>query len=302
MPRAPRHRSFVFTLNNYTDNDLDHLRDEFAADARIAAGTPHIKYLCFGKEVSTGGTPHLQGFVQFKRVKPFDFVKKVISPRAHLEVAHAGPYIAAGYCKKGKQSHEEWEEFKMDGPNYGLEADVTEYGEAPVSDEQRGQDEKTRFETAYALAKEGDLEEIDKDILVRYYSTLKKIKTEHQVLPEQMDVLDFHWYTGPSGTGKSRKANLENPGAYRKNVNKWWDGYDGQSCVIIEEWSPHHHVLANHLKVWLDHYPFSAETKGGHVCIRPPRVIITSNYTVEECFPLQADHEPLLRRLQVTQF
>ena len=27
-------------------------------------------------------------------------------------------------------------------------------------------------------------------------------------------------------------------GYFEKNIDKWWDGYHGQHCVLIEEWHP----------------------------------------------------------------
>ena len=58
--------------------------------------------------------------------------------------------------------------------------------------------------------------------------------------------------------------------------------------------------LADRLKVWADRYPFPGEIKGGRIeGIRPLKVIVTSNYTPEECFPNSNDLEPILRRFKV---
>ena len=47
---------------------------------------------------------------------------------------------------------------------------------------------------------------------------------------------------------------------------------------------------------------FSAEVKGGSMCIRPRRIIITSNYSLEQCFGDPAVLEPLRRRFKVKHF
>jgi len=36
--------------------------------------------------------------------------------------------------------------------------------------------------------------------------------------------------------------------------------------------------------------------------IRPKKIIVTSNYTIEECFPNVQDHLPLKRRFKVKHF
>jgi len=263
-----RSRNYTFTVNNYTDDDLSILQDM------------ECKYLVYGREVGDSGTPHLQGTICFSTLKTLKAVSKLI-PRAHLEQCVALEQ-SIEYCKK--------------------EGQVFEKGTKPATQKEKGILGKRVYEDAWELAKSGDVDSIHPSLRFRYYSTIKRIQSDYQVVPPQISELDFHWWYGPTGTGKSRTARSENPDAFIKNTNKWWCGYKGQSCVIIEEWSPSHECLADKLKQWLDHHPFNAETKGGSMCIRPPKIIITSNYKLEDCFTKTEDYYALERRLKMRLF
>ena len=98
--------------------------------------------------------------------------------------------------------------------------------------------------------------------------------------------LENLWYVGPPGTGKSLCAREKFPEHYLKALNHWWDGYAGESTVIIDEWElTSGKFLGHHLKIWADRYAFKMEVKGSTLPPqRPKRIIITSNYTIEECF------------------
>lgn len=263
-----RTRAYVYTLNNPTE-----------ADEAAVVSVPSV-YHVYGRETApTTGTPHLQGFIYFAAGKTPSAVSRLL-PRCHIEVAR-DIQAAILYCKK--------------------DGDFWESGTPPMSQKRKGEVEQERYEEAWQLAKKGRFEEIPADIRLRHISALLRVHALFQEVPASQEVLDFHWWYGPSGSGKSRHARQENPEAYLKLPNKWWDGYQGQDCVIIDEWSPSHSVLADHLKRWADHHPFAAEVKGGTICIRPPRIIITSNYTMDECFPDQ-ENEPLKRRFKIKEF
>lgn len=87
-----RPTAYVFTINNYTGDDL-------RAVERIAEGTDYI--IIYGKEVGAQGTPHLQGFItkNYESEMRRERVKKLLGGRAWFEPAK-DIYSAIGYCMK----------------------------------------------------------------------------------------------------------------------------------------------------------------------------------------------------------
>lgn len=91
MSQQSRSASWCFTLNNYNDETQRLLR--------LCAESPDVTSLIFGREVSSTGTPHLQGFLRFINRKRFRLVQAFLPQGAHLEVAR-NPGQAYEYCKK----------------------------------------------------------------------------------------------------------------------------------------------------------------------------------------------------------
>lgn len=90
---ATRIRGFVFTLNNYTE-------EEYAA--LLAVAHSQAKYYIFGKEhAPTTGTPHIQGYIYWKNGKTIEASRKLLPRRvSNHEPALGSPDQNYIYCSK----------------------------------------------------------------------------------------------------------------------------------------------------------------------------------------------------------
>lgn len=264
-----RSRGYCFTINNPTEEDEDCIE-------RLITSA---QYVCVGSEVGDSDTPHYQGYVYFKEKKSFNQIKNWL-PRAHIEQQRGTHKQAIDYCKK--------------------DGNFKEWGDMPVGPEGQG----SKFKEALQLARQGKLREIEDKypaIFLRYHSKLQGLfKPERPVI---LSDLANEWWYGETGTGKSRELWERFPEHYQKSLNKWWDGYQNEEVVAIEEWSPKNEITSSFLKIWADRYPFTAKIKGGTLQkIRPKKIIVLSNYTIEECFPNTQDLGPIKRRFKVKHF
>lgn len=243
-------RRWCFTLNNPTVEELINVE--------------LCDYLVYGTEVGENGTTHHQGYACFKKPYRLSGVKKILS-RAHWEVARGSPTEASVYCKK-------------DGV-------YVEFGTLPTTSSNRmAATNKRNWDAAFESAKKGDFESISAHMKIQYYHAFKRIKQDYMQPAADLEDVSGIWYYGPSGVGKSRLARLLHPGFYQKPANKWWDGYQEQPYVLIEDIDKVHNVLSHHFKLWADRYSFPAEMKGTTVQIRPKKIVVTSNYHPGEIF------------------
>lgn len=276
-----RTKKWCFTLNNYTAEDCQKIE------------AIECEYLIYGKEVGDQGTPHLQGFIYFTNRRTFNTVKKLLGDKCHIEAAKGSIKENIAYCSK--------------------DGDVFIKGVEPEEqNEKGGQATKRKWEDAQKAAKEGRFEDIPPDLWIRYRNSFKQEYQEQRI--ESVKVIDgndktlqkhFFWIWGPTGTGKSHLARQmakqiaphEEP--FLKQLNKWWSGYKMQKVVIIEELSPNIcNMMASYFKNWCDKWPFSAETKGGafEKGIRPEYIIMTSNYSIDDCFENAVDRDAMKRK------
>jgi len=249
---------WCFTINNPRSNYKD------------LNGIKNWEYMVVGNEVGENGTKHLQGFLAYKTRTKFSTIKNQI-PMAHIEKMLGTPQQASDYCKK--------------------EGNFEEYGVIPdyQGGSTGGQKKAENYRKVIKQCEENDLEAVKGDnpaLYFLHYSTVKRIAMDApQANIKPLDKLENEWIWGATGLGKSFTARQENPGAYIKTHNKQWNQYNGEDNVIIDDLSlTSSNWIGEHLKQWADHYLFPADVKYCQKTIRPKKIIVTSNYSIEEMF------------------
>lgn len=139
-------RRWLFTLNNYTEEDLEHFKS--LSDV--------VTYVIWGKEVGENGTPHLQGYLELKTRRRMNGVKELLCERVHLEIARGTQEENKKYCSKQDTEFYERGEPIRDGGSYQVQ----------------------RWEAARQAAKEGKVDEIPADIYLRYKRTFDELAKE----------------------------------------------------------------------------------------------------------------------------
>lgn len=265
-------RSFTFTWNNPTEESAAILT-KLSAD-----------YVLYGKEVAPEtGTPHFQGYVYFKNKRSLPSVIKKLKG-AHVEVAKGSPDQNYTYCTKG--------------------GDFTEIGIKPLSPKEKGQKEKDRWQAIKYAVNEGKMEDLDFSLVVKHDKAFERQYFRYmQSGVPKWNEHDSEWWHGPTGTGKTRQAEELYPDAYKKMLNKWWDNYKFQEVVLIDDLDPTHELkFGAALKHYADHYRTRVEFKGGSAEINPKKIIVTSQYLIEEVFKDPETVAALKRRFRVTHF
>lgn len=237
---APQAYRWVLTLNNYTEDDYKDLCD-----------LP-VQYSIIGKEVSATGTPHLQAYFNFgvrNRLR-LATVKKY-APKGHWEVAKGNDEQNKAYCSKG--------------------SDFIEHGTI-ITQGQRT-DLHSIVSGIKSKRKWNDLVDESPTAVVKYARGLDRLR-QHYV--EKRDwKTEVLILTGPPGTGKSRWALKNTTCAYWKPSGIWWDGYEYDEEVVIDDFEGEF-PYSTFLKI-CDRYPTQVPTKGGFKEFTARKLIIISN-------------------------
>ncbi|BBI18985.1 replication-associated protein [Circovirus ialtag] len=267
---APAYR-WCFTVNNWTE-------EEYGLIASIPRSS--VKYLIIGKEVGESGTPHLQGFVNFKKKLRRSALKRLPGfTRAHVQSANGTDLENQRYCQKGGQYLE------IGCPSRpGKSSALTE----AIQDLQRSR---------------GNLNEVARmhpEVYVRHGRGLRDYVFTAGLVGQRAWKSEVIVIIGKPGVGKTRYVNREVEGktVYWKPRGPWWDGYMNHEVVIFDDF--YGWVAFDELLRVCDRYPLKVPVKGAFVEFVAKYVYFTSNKPPEEWYDkenIRGNIEAFFRRI-----
>lgn len=253
MPKEKRKRAYCFTINNWTEEDLNGVKDI------------SCNYIIAGDEVGDNGTRHIQGYVEFENAKTFSRVKKLL-PRAHIEPRRGTPLEASDYCK-------------MDGKVLYESGELSQQG-------QRSDLAEVAVQIANGTLNENQLLAVDPYMYHQYGRTINKLQDLALRQRYRTEATQGIWYTGPTGAGKSHTAfEGYHPDTHYvvPNDGGWWDGYTGQETIIINEFRGE--IKYKELLEILDKWPKTVRRRGREPApLLAKTCIITSKLRPEEVY------------------
>lgn len=249
---------------------------------RIDKGDDRVIYYVYGREKcpDTGKT-HWQGFLQVKNALSLNAIKAIINDEddeTHIEKMRGTAKEASDYCKKDGKIHEYGE---IRGGKQGdrndlkrLKEGVKEGKTMKLMDEDINSATSIKFVENYS----------------KYWGPVRKWKTI------------VIWYYGATEMGKSRDA-FEEAGEdvyVCMETSQWWEGYDGQNNVIIDDFRADFSKFHYLLKLF-DRYPMRVQIKGGSKQFVANKIWVTCPYHPSKVYKERnkEDIQQLLRRIDV---
>lgn len=234
-------------------------------------------YYCIStKEVCPStGRMHYHAYVRLKKKRRFSAMGRLFG--CHIEPIKPHP------VSKEPMHYETMQYTKKEGC-------FAEFGIPP-----QPRSENTKpcpYRECIDLARAGNLDQIRDNFPKMYVHHLSKWRDIHGTEQCKVQFLNRKclWIHGLSGVGKSRWVQTKFPNAYRKNAEEQhFERYRNEEVVVIEDMMPHHRAHWTHpLLMCSDIYAYMPKVRYGSVCLKHKLLIVTSNYSIDECFPHDA--------------
>jgi hypothetical protein len=233
---------WCFTMNNPT---MDGTELE-----RILKADDKIKGFVFQLEEGDNGTPHFQGYLEFKKAQKMSAMKTVFPQNVHASAANGDKESNLKYCTK--------EEGRKEGPwIWGTCTD------------KKGQGKRSDLnDFARAVIQAGDIteeiEEMYPGHAMQYRKHAKAIASDHAMRDAKKKEMEY-WmqmvaaeeageeftgqqqmncklFFGPTAVGKTTMVKKMTLGKglalYTKaGWNKWFEGYEGEEHMLVDEFT-----------------------------------------------------------------
>lgn len=266
-----RSRAWCFTWNNY-DND------SFASLCELGP-----TYVICGYEIGESGTEHIQGFIYFKNGKSFNSLSSSIQ-EAHWEQAR-NIEASINYCKKDNN----YEDYGTP-PSQGKRTDLLNM----IHDiEDTGLNNAILLNPAVFIKYPRGITEYSRILQSDLVGSIRQRKV--------------YWFFGPTGCGKTFAAISKSKGTrvwiHAGNPN-WFDGYDGQSVAIFDDFRYDAGWRYNDILRYTDERRILVPIKGSHTLWEPTKIIFTTPFSVDRTFEsVNENLDQLFRRIhKIKQF
>ncbi len=253
-----------------------------------------LTYLVFQEEIASTGQVHFQGYAEFSRRVSMASVKSVFGNGVHCVSRDGTGVQASHYCKKPFEACQcthcvkarlEPHDGRAPGGLSGEWGAMAEPAR-PVGRPRGGAVRDVGVRVAEGATMEECLTEFPGVMLSHGDRVRDAVLKRRGCRNWKMEVVIF---VGPTGCGKSTTAKTENPGAIAlpwPNGGRWWmPGYEGQYCVILDEWRGQLRI-DQMMKLFDRHAWPDCEAKGRSFQFLSRKVVITTNRDPCTWFPL----------------
>lgn len=245
-----------------------------------------IRYIIIGEETCpTTNKTHWQCYIELYNSQRMSWIKKAYEDNTvHLEARRGTRLQARDYCKKDGKYTELGKWIK----GQGHRTDLEEIALSLISGESSLNEIMEHSPSTYCQYRNGlkDLSAL---------GTKNKIKRDGEIEPHVIVI------SGPTGKGKTHMAKHTYGGEFMikgKNLD-WWQDYDGEKKVIIDEYS--NNVSCDEFLnlTGKRYFPLRLNVKGSHTYAQWTTLIITTNLRKEQLHrnALEEHRNAMFRRI-----
>lgn len=241
---------------------------------------------------------HLQMYIQLRRPARCRAVARMLGEGAHVESRHHSHGELRDYCSKEETrcpgTEGPWEE----GTPCTGAGQRTDLDDLRITLAERPDAESAEPGRAPGLPPSVvRVSDEHFSCFIRHGRMIKEHIMLHTKKRNSFNTCIVYW--GPTGTGKTTRANEEYGDAYWfSGSGNWYDGYDGEECIIFDDINPSI-IPYNFMLQLCQQFQLRLPVKGSFVMCAATTIVVTSNLHPREWWPDRA-WSPLERRLSIT--